>query len=503
MSGSRLPYDQVPSDSDSSTSSSSLDAGEDGEDFQGAIRRPPWTELEQLQHSINTYISGLYRISVVLRKNRNPLDRILKSAKIDTSFYEFFDERHVLEKFPTADPTLVSRLGRAVSRRRKYLKYREQHRHKLSQPWDVGSVSHDGKKTDRPVLGVDQKSSFIDIPAPSQLQPSGSRDSTTASTFYAQDILAWNVVENIDQLSEADTQSSHGSTSSVQQDQLNIPPPPVASLEGKEFECPYCYTICRFLSSESWQQRKEWRRHVLRDLQPYICTFGGCSEANTLFERRRDWIAHELQSHRNEWCCNTPGHQAYDSRKEFTSHMKRQHMGSVEMDRLDSLADMVARPALSMKFSCPLRCSEDFNDLSIDRLERHVGRHLEIIATFALPSSGTESRVSHGSTATRVAVLNDSTSSGTKESIDEDDGVDVSLASDIFSAFLQAPGGEVESSPKEVHSNLVFREYLNDLAREFESVCRGHRLPQDLPAMSVRVVSDAITPNFPHQLEFS
>ena len=45
------------------------------------------------------------------------------------------------------------------------------------------------------------------------------------------------------------------------------------------------------------------RRHVFRDLQPYICTFENCAKPDRLFGSRQDWYDHEFQDHRREWFC--------------------------------------------------------------------------------------------------------------------------------------------------------------------------------------------------------
>ncbi|KAL8702927.1 MAG: hypothetical protein Q9201_003907 [Fulgogasparrea decipioides] len=486
-SGARLPYDQLPidTDSDSSTSSPSTADG-NGQNLGVADEAPPDTELEQLQHALTTFISNLYKISVIIRKNQAPNDRMIKAAKIDTSFYEFFDERHVLEKHPTADASLVKRLGSAISRRRKYFKYREEHRQKLSQQKQpAGVVGHNDKKVNHPVFNesrdlpldnIDQQRTH-EGQAPSLVQLSHTKESTTASTFYARDVSAlW--MEKTDQVSEAGTQTSFGSTLSMQNDSLAIPPPPNSALGGNEFECPYCYTICRLRASDTWQQQREWERHVLRDLQPYICTFGGCYEMNTLFERRRDWIAHELQSHRTEWCCNTPEHPIYDSRTEFQSHMKRQHPGSFDMDQLDSFTNMVARPASNLKFSCPLCCSDRFVNLSIDKLEKHLGRHLEVIATFALPSNGTKSPTSQESIVTGGAIMNDTSSSGTTGSANENnpnDTTDISTAGTTSRASLEIFDEVGESSEQALHK------ILDEFGDEF----RDYTLPSELSRTGV------------------
>ncbi|KAI4253147.1 MAG: hypothetical protein LQ352_003857 [Teloschistes flavicans] len=416
VTGARLPFDndQNSFDTESSASSSSDDSIISGSPSIGAVNNEPVrTELQ--------FISNLYKISVVIRKHTVPRDRLVKSAKIDTSFYEYFDEKHVREKYPLADEALVKRLGNANSRRRKYFKYREQHRQKLSSGQDAQSVDQNavGETVNRPVVGESPNLPLdlgeidaITHDDQTRRTPAGLRESTAASTFRPPDVSQL-YKDDSDRVSEAGTQTSYWSTSSIRRDTLAIPPPPKSSLDGRDFECPYCFMICCLKSADPWQQHMEWKRHVLQDIQPYICTFGGCPQTDTLFERRRDWIAHELQRHRTEWCCNVPGHSVYGSHQEFQSHMQHQHRDSIDDSQLDSLTKMVARPAVNLKFSCPLCCSERFNELSIDRLEQHLGRHLEVTATFSLPQGRMENSESQYSATTQNANPSNRSSSDT------------------------------------------------------------------------------------------
>ncbi|KAL8640828.1 MAG: hypothetical protein Q9228_002287 [Teloschistes exilis] len=120
--------------------------------------------------------------------------------------------------------------------------------------------------------------------------------------------------------------------------------------------------------------------------------------------------------------------------KELQSHMQHQHPDSIDDGQLDSLTKMVARPAVNLKFSCPLCCSERSSDLNIDRLEQHLGRHVEVIATFALPQGGMESPESQRSAATQDANLSDKGDGGTDNLGDDPKADDRSQSSDALSA---------------------------------------------------------------------
>ena len=93
------------------------------------------SELQQILLEISEVINCLYRLSMSIR-NPKGNQRYFKTAGFDTSFYEPYDIDHVKLKFPLAKKYLHERLGKAISRRRQYFKYRERHAAKLAQKLD-------------------------------------------------------------------------------------------------------------------------------------------------------------------------------------------------------------------------------------------------------------------------------------------------------------------------------------------------------------------------------
>jgi hypothetical protein len=113
---------------------------------------------------------------------------------------------------------------------------------------------------------------------------------------------------------------------------MTMPPLPKDAANGMPFECPYCYFIITARNSRSWA------RHVFRDLMPYVCLFHDCKTPNRLYDSRREWFRH----------CQS-------------AHSAFQGCGTVR--------------------TCPL-CKEPISGVSF---QRHLGRHLEELALFALP----------------------------------------------------------------------------------------------------------------------
>ena len=132
-------YEASSSYSDSESDSSQEDQNNDdrkntAETYPVPVNISSEAELHRLSQSASDIIANLYKLSIIIRNGNLSQDRFLKSSKTDVSYYEPYDEQHVKNKFPEASEELVERLGRANTRRRQYLKYREQHHEKLSAP---------------------------------------------------------------------------------------------------------------------------------------------------------------------------------------------------------------------------------------------------------------------------------------------------------------------------------------------------------------------------------
>ena len=220
------------------------------------------SELQQLMQSVTKIVANLYKLSTIIRRGNLGHDRLLKSSKINVSYYEPFDIEHARNKFPSANDKLIYRMGQAISRRRQYLKYREQHHDKLSEPTIV-------PLTRQPVINT-QTASKSDLGAhykaqshhnsqeqESTAQPVSVGVSTTASTFVLPKTPG-PIDLDVDVYSESGTVSSYQS-SAAGEEKLQFPPPPEASKDGQDFECPFCYTICRLNGKEEWQRKREWK----------------------------------------------------------------------------------------------------------------------------------------------------------------------------------------------------------------------------------------------------
>ncbi|KAI4124007.1 MAG: hypothetical protein LQ338_005031 [Usnochroma carphineum] len=223
----------------------------------------PQTEIQQLRRNVATIINCLFEMSILVRKPAQHDIRV-GSRQADVAAYGWADIRHVRDKFPNVDEMLVVRLGQAITRRRKYLKYRERHAAKLRQGINDGI----------------------------QDPPRGG--SEILSETVATDARNWNVDADDKASSESGFSQTSYALTLMSGGDITIPAPPRASEGGAPFECPYCYFVI------SVQTRGSWNRHVFNDLQPYICTRIRCTTPDKLYATRHDWLHHLRTEHSNE-----------------------------------------------------------------------------------------------------------------------------------------------------------------------------------------------------------
>ena len=129
----------------------------------------------------------------------------------------------------------------------------------------------------------------------------------------------------------------------------------------------------------------ERRKHVFRDLKPYVCTFKKCVNAEKLYATRHDWLYHESQVHRQRWACDSSCSLSFPTKDLLEQHMREQHPDTTIEAELSILLDMSERPAVPEEIDeCPL-CPEN---LTLLGLRSHVAAHLEDLALFILPDNG-------------------------------------------------------------------------------------------------------------------
>ncbi|KAL8896697.1 MAG: hypothetical protein Q9207_007587, partial [Kuettlingeria erythrocarpa] len=131
--------------------------------------------------------------------------------------------------------------------------------------------------------------------------------------------------------------------------------------------------------------------------------------------------------------------------------MDREHNGSFDTDQSDQIVDLLERPATFSRYPCPLCNDERYTELDVDRLEKHLGQHLKILATFALPSVGSGSHVSGDSVAAQEPTQSEG---GTRQSISTNNENSQALDAEASSD----PAGSLSQTDQSKEGEWIIRE---------------------------------------------
>lgn len=341
---------------------------DDDDDLPGLEDLGYESELVQIFASIVDSTTRLLRLSITIR-NPAPHDRFLRAKATSTKHNEPWDIQHARGKFPQADFELVERLGKALSQRRQYFKYRESHHGRLAhgighigRDEEPGGIGDDG--------GDDAKSETVFSTIASSLPP---HLRSPADGHPAKEPA----VLDEDEISETGVSQTSFATSTSTPDKLRIPKLPKGASDGP-FECKFCYMII------SAPNCRAWKRHVHADLQPYICLWKDCSTPHQQFQRRSHWLNHILQHHWRSWCCSLGCTHEFSNRESIKRHILDAHSEAASSTSVDALSSLGEKPRpFEQDVTCPL-CNVELQ--SITEYSKHVGKHLVDIALFALPS---------------------------------------------------------------------------------------------------------------------
>lgn len=158
-----------------------------------------------------------------------------------------------------------------------------------------------------------------------------------------------------------------------------------------------------------------------------------------MFEGRAEWFRHEKQIHRREWCCNATGHSAVQDKEGFRNHIEEHHQELTSSTQLSSILDLFERAMESTLASCPLCFAEDSSNLSAERLEKHLARHMEALALFALPRNNNtgDGDLASSNEAAGATDSDSSSRSITKASNVDIAGHDIDTMEEISVIYLQ------------------------------------------------------------------
>ncbi|KAL6355640.1 hypothetical protein LRP88_11243 [Fusarium phalaenopsidis] len=316
------------------------------------------SEVEQILDEISHVVDCLLRLSVTIR-NPAPHDQFLSRAGEGlVKEFVYWDAKHVRDKFPNVDKDLTDKLGRAMARRRQYFKYREEHKSRLAEGLDEDEAEFGGRAT------------TIASSLPEHLKEAGKSADAGMAQFAIMDDA------------RSDASATSYATSSPDSTQLRVPPIPKEHIDGS-FKCPFCHMIV------SIDTRHAWKKHVFRDLRPYVCLSEACQTPDHLYMRRNDWKMHMRRTHWKTWHCPFGCDAEFDSAKGFQNHVKTAHEQNLSLGKINALEGLSSRADVAKaKGRCPL--CYDFQVESEKQYEKHVGQHLEHLALFTLPGIGQE-----------------------------------------------------------------------------------------------------------------
>ncbi|KKP02493.1 hypothetical protein THAR02_05402 [Trichoderma harzianum] len=208
------------------------------------IQSEPSEEIRTNLELISESLRMLFRIAVLVRKANpdNRFERAIHSSKC--TFPPTFDIEHVREKHPKIKAKeqswLAERLGKAIARRRQFIKYCRDRKDRLAL--DDENIEAKSATT----VMQSSKATTLD---PKEIH---------AATNFAVGDYEDEVVSILSI-----------STATYVLSTFRLPRLADLSRNGEAFECPICFTL------RSIKGERSWRLHVFHDLRPYSCTVGG------------------------------------------------------------------------------------------------------------------------------------------------------------------------------------------------------------------------------------
>ncbi|KAI1174913.1 hypothetical protein F4777DRAFT_598900 [Nemania sp. FL0916] len=418
-------------DSDFTSSGGDSDSSTGTEEISQQHKTP---KFRILFLRITDEIRSLHEISLLLRRPavRDEFIRSGNSSVEETSLgsldnghpsavFRAFDEKHVSEKVlqwrrrsrrsqrlnPLNEATapvddmfrhddiedvqwFCQRLGRANSKRRERLKHWKQYPY---SPERVATTAEEAAETrNNPVYAH----SIADAHDITELQVLHSRAISVLSKVSNADVALFNLDFVHHQIHSLAAMCQDG----------NLRPSMLSELRPavKTFICPYCGMTLVFEHATFWQS---WTRHVLLDIQPYVCTFQECPRADTLFSSVNEWKQHEYQVHRREYVCQQCGIR-FDGRSRMLDHLQVHHGTSISLDQMNvilEICDRQVNPSDDKTEAC-LLCG---NHIRLSVWHDHVAEHMEALSSFVLPTPETDNHKTEIPIASdKVEVFNDS-----------------------------------------------------------------------------------------------
>ncbi|KAF3063150.1 hypothetical protein CFAM422_010381 [Trichoderma lentiforme] len=316
------------------------------------------TEIEETLDRLN-------RLGVAIRQSaRLNLNHRVKlfTQNVNVKDFEHLFTTMVQVLYPNAHPSLRSRLARSMTDRLARIIFLKSRRLALAtrrneQPQQMADIPEDEAVQEEaaPTANITH---HPPPPLMSQQLPQPIGPRTSFSDLSSLDTsLFRSRLNNI-----WHPKSKTRKTSSTQIKYDNYPRPPDQS-EGEVVVCEWC---AQPLNREDLDPTT-WRRHVDRDLEPYICLSEGCAESSTGFSTFEDWSDH-MQTHGQRWhqdvylmpswicaICEDD-HYTFGDPENLLSHMQATHIDQFSAEQIQIISRRSKISRCRSLNECPLCC---------------------------------------------------------------------------------------------------------------------------------------------------
>ncbi|KAI0193087.1 hypothetical protein F4808DRAFT_360925 [Astrocystis sublimbata] len=293
--------------------------------------------------------------------------------------------------------TLLERCVTTVSRRRRQLAYFRAHQNRLEQKATKGYVSltradtklkqEDGIQQTGPPdmfqgldLSVSRSAMFAHEPV----------DATNAETVVSEFVPS-NFKMPLPSAAPSSIASTIAGRGFQDGSTFDVPPPPKLDEQEKEKECPYCYLVLPAKTFSTQKKAKRWERHLLEDLQPYVCLFVNCNMPGKTYSSFKAWQAHLDQPHYHSWHCrlhpknvssstDNNGQFTFGTLLKFQSHLKIFHPN---LEKLSADDSPQYEHQLAVLPQWCFVCFDTFSETAA--LLQHMANHFKAMSVLALP----------------------------------------------------------------------------------------------------------------------
>ncbi|KAI0097549.1 hypothetical protein GGR51DRAFT_540685 [Nemania sp. FL0031] len=283
--------------------------------------------------SVESVIDTLHQLSLAIRKasNRNNLTKLPNLYSIDPPFkligqlnksgtifgeievpsahfdatlaFEDFVRRVLRLRWLTPDigkdlqpdqemyrQTMLERRVKSISARRRQLAYFQDHQTRLANRAATNSI-HTMSQYIR--TAVDSPAALLSL-SPSHLQDTQTQQpaSQRRSHEVPSETIGSESLSNTFRLTPSTSAPSSATSSAgrrlATKTPFEIPPAPELKPQEKEKMCPYCCLVYPANIFSTNKRSSAWKKHLLDDLQPYVCLFRNCSQPGKTVRRSGD-----------------------------------------------------------------------------------------------------------------------------------------------------------------------------------------------------------------------